>query len=841
MPIRLREHRESIRGQRGGAAPVGVALTAGLLALAGCVAESGEPFDGGALAEAPAAPPPSDAAQEAAPSRSLPELSLTRDYRYPPQDRAPSPHALLRDLPDGTTVTYYDFDGNPHSLRQFNGKHTALLLSQSLLDEVGLPRVRQVIDDADLLYATKAEITGAEPPGAGLLRIAVVPATCGIGCGYINYKGIEIVPDVLKGKNLIYVINHELDHNFDSLSPFLFTPADSAHSWTEVLSDLTNVHLRRGGSPREEGLALSNEEYLAFRSRLRLDTYEQYPGANWQDCIADEICDPPGDWTPTRLSMHTQSGIALRVFELFGTRQEVRDWVQGARALVQSRGYVWNGLTSAERREFLIETLSLGVGANLSCFFDAWNWPVSSSLRANLTSLFGASNPLCDDADGDGFSRQQGDCNDASAAIKPNAVETSNGVDDNCNGIVDEQLVVESGDFPNSQGAAQAVGFPARILGSAGVSGDYDHFSIYLPATTTVRFTLRSLDTYLAWMDVYHQGSSSSKDAFFIWPGDRNISKLTLGPGQWNFSVWGGAVGTYELLVQPDPEFPVTPQDYWPITFTPGPVSNPSANQFVFPAPTIPPELSGVSGLQVRHWVSGYGWVGTTPATTSFTWFAPSGTDPQELVHRSQFVTATIPEWPLSQHRNLVTLSWTSQDVGSVGTSGSTAQWVDNFAVEGSGAGITGSADAFHLSWVKVSGDATIVARVVSLENTSGSALAGVTIRESLDANAKHATVAVTPSSTILFQQRTSTGGWTTSSTATQSETAPRWLKLQRSGNSFEAYRSTDGVSWSQIGSTTTISMGTTVYVGIAATSANHWATATAQIDDVAVTGTIVP
>ncbi len=45
----------------------------------------------------------------------------------------------------------------------------------------------------------------------------------------------------------------------------------------------------------------------------------------------------------------------------------------------------------------------------------------------------------CKDPDGDGFTEAQGDCNEEDAAIGPHAVETCNGVDDDCDGQVDEQ------------------------------------------------------------------------------------------------------------------------------------------------------------------------------------------------------------------------------------------------------------------------------------------------------------------------------------------------------------------------------------------------------------------
>ncbi len=44
----------------------------------------------------------------------------------------------------------------------------------------------------------------------------------------------------------------------------------------------------------------------------------------------------------------------------------------------------------------------------------------------------------CTDDDGDGFSEDQGDCNDEAADVAPNVLEVCNSVDDDCNGAVDE-------------------------------------------------------------------------------------------------------------------------------------------------------------------------------------------------------------------------------------------------------------------------------------------------------------------------------------------------------------------------------------------------------------------
>jgi hypothetical protein len=65
---------------------------------------------------------------------------------------------------------------------------------------------------------------------------------------------------------------------------------------------------------------------------------------------------------------------------------------------------------------------------------------------------------------------------------------------------------------------------------------------------------------------------------------------------------------------------------------------------------------------------------------------------------------------------------------------------------------------------------------------------------------------------------------------------APYWVRAVRSGNSFSAFKSIDGVTWTQIGTTQTITMGASVYIGLAVTSKNNSLLNTATFDNVSVT-----
>lgn len=174
---------------------------------------------------------------------------------------------------------------------------------------------------------------------------------------------------------------------------------------------------------------------------------------------------------------------------------------------------------------------------------------------------------------------------------------------------------------------------------------------------------------------------------------------------------------------------------------------------------------------------------------------------------------------------------WQKADIGGVGVTGTASYSSGTFTVDGSGLDIWGTADGFHYVYQPLSGNGQIVARVNSLENTNSWAKAGVMIRESLASNSKHALVAITPSNGIAFQTRTSTGGGSVS-TLGVSATVPYWLKVVRSGTTFTGYKSTDGISWTQVGSTT-ISMTTSVYVGLAVTSHNNSTLCTSTFSNV--------
>src|SRR5439155_8516285 len=179
---------------------------------------------------------------------------------------------------------------------------------------------------------------------------------------------------------------------------------------------------------------------------------------------------------------------------------------------------------------------------------------------------------------------------------------------------------------------------------------------------------------------------------------------------------------------------------------------------------------------------------------------------------------------------------WADQDIGAVGVAGSASYASGTFSVAGSGVDIWNTADGFHYAYQPFSGDGQIVARVASLQNSDAWAKAGVMIRETLGAGSTHALLAITVGYGSAFQRRLTTGGASLHIFGAVI-TAPYWVKLVRTGNTFSGYESADGANWVLVG-TDTITMAAGVYAGLAVTAHNNTVLCTATLDNVSLTGT---
>ena len=132
-----------------------------------------------------------------------------------------------------------------------------------------------------------------------------------------------------------------------------------------------------------------------------------------------------------------------------------------------------------------------------------------------------------------------------------------------------------------------------------------------------------------------------------------------------------------------------------------------------------------------------------------------------------------------------------------------------------------------------LSGDGTVVARVVSQLDSQEWAKAGLLVKAGLAPGSPYAAVMLTPEHGARMQATFDTD---LTGTATA---APRWLKLTRTGNTVTGHESTDGQSWQQVG-TVTVALPRDAEVGLfVASPANYRTTRTGSGSAITLEATV--
>ena len=137
------------------------------------------------------------------------------------------------------------------------------------------------------------------------------------------------------------------------------------------------------------------------------------------------------------------------------------------------------------------------------------------------------------------------------------------------------------------------------------------------------------------------------------------------------------------------------------------------------------------------------------------------------------------------------------------------------YEVTGNGVAIWGNSDEFHFLYKELSGDGSLICRVVG--NGVGSNIwskGGVMIRDTLEPGSANCATFTTGGGGggVLMQWRATTGGlteWTSGNGA-----IPLWIRIERTENDFSSFSSKDGINWTQIGSTQTVPMTDPVLIG---------------------------
>jgi len=180
---------------------------------------------------------------------------------------------------------------------------------------------------------------------------------------------------------------------------------------------------------------------------------------------------------------------------------------------------------------------------------------------------------------------------------------------------------------------------------------------------------------------------------------------------------------------------------------------------------------------------------------------------------------------------------WTDGDIGSPGIAGMAADTDGGWTVAGGGSDIWNAADQFNFASENFTGNGSIIAQVLTVENTdpsSGWSKVGVMLRNDSTPGSANAGVVVTAGNGVSFQWRAAANGEYLYQNI-PGLTAPMWIKLTRAGTNFSAYYSEDGQSWTQVGATEAITMATSLLAGIATTAHNNAALNTSTVTNVSV------
>jgi regulation of enolase protein 1 (concanavalin A-like superfamily) len=153
------------------------------------------------------------------------------------------------------------------------------------------------------------------------------------------------------------------------------------------------------------------------------------------------------------------------------------------------------------------------------------------------------------------------------------------------------------------------------------------------------------------------------------------------------------------------------------------------------------------------------------------------------------------------------------------------------YTVTGGGANMWGTADAFHFVWKRVSGDVTLSAGI-SLQGTEGNAhrKAGVMIRQGLGPSDAYADAVVHADGLTSLQYREKESSETLEVRA--GAAAPRFLRLERRGNSFTLFVADADRHFTQAGSATVV-LRDPIYVGLVVCAHDADALQTATFRDV--------
>jgi PKD repeat protein len=524
----------------------------------------------------------------------LPSSAVPRSALIVPKELDEPCFDCVQDL-----VLYRSFYGYEYELRRYFGKHVVLLLPDTWDHGIGFTAFerRTILDNADILYEYLSQIVGGEPFGDEHLEIAFVDECHAFARAWAGVKGIEFEDQVenmdafrdshTRGVTDLTLVD-AMAINFDLYREHLHYGSDWTYAWTAFLGP---YFYHYSGTTR---LGLPADELLRAAVDHGFMPYVWDYSANWEFCVIDGQCGY------RQKGKTVWAGFTNLVALLHGPEA-----VLGSMAFLAELGSEGKASSYArDQEDHHVEALAFGAQVNLGCYADILRWQASEELRSRMTAAYGSEAPFCADADSDGFTILEGDCNDSSRDVRPREIETVDGVDEDCDGAVDDLEINEPvlGDFDSPL----PVEVPSHIRGQV-LKDNIDTFEIEVDAGVTLRFQLCPHGDNSVSMRLMNNGVIQCDGSRWSGNGCKVWTYEFVQAGTWYIDVYPTTFSCrYSLLVH---ETNPIQEPFWSQIE----IESLGEGSYLLTAVTRTQGTIAAATDQVRFWISGFGFIASLP------------------------------------------------------------------------------------------------------------------------------------------------------------------------------------------------------------------------------------
>ncbi len=196
-------------------------------------------------------------------------------------------------------------------------------------------------------------------------------------------------------------------------------------------------------------------------------------------------------------------------------------------------------------------------------------------------------------------------------------------------------------------------------------------------------------------------------------------------------------------------------------------------------------------------------------------------------------IETRTPVEPEPEPELVVPSEWVWQSIGyDDSTQLQSSAGSEDMVISAAGNDIWGDKDEFFYVYTPLQGDGALSVQLSDFAAAQDWSKAGIMLRESLDPDASNVFIHISGSQGSVLQARSERGGTTVNNGFHQSDVKPGdWIRLIRNGTTVVGEYSTDGESWTKLGSYE-VGMGDEAMIGLAVTAHDASNVATATFSD---------